>query len=325
MPPQITIIIVNYNSGYRLQKCLAALSLQTYRNFDVIIADNNSSDASLNFKAPDDLDLKVIQLTENVGFAAANNRASEQAAGEWLALLNPDAYAQPDWLEAFIAGVDHYPEVDAFGSLQLNAKDPTVIDGAGDAYFAAGISYRGHFNRHVDTAPQDGECFAPCGAAAFFKKQTFKNLGGFEESFFCYSEDVDLSFRLRLSGGRCIQLRDAVVHHEGSGITDQISGFAVYHGHRNRLWTYFRNMPLPLLVLTLPAQLIITLILIPIFALRGCGGDYIRAVYHALVGLPRILKERPLIQSTRQISIGALAKTITWSPITFLKRDADLF
>lgn len=325
MSPYISVIIVNYNSGYRLEKCLSALSLQTYRNFEVIIVDNNSSDASLEFDPPENLDFTIIRMKENVGFAAANNRASKKSSGEWLALLNPDAYAKANWLEEFTKGVERFPDVDAFGSLQLNANDPTLIDGAGDAYFAAGISYRGQFNRHIDTAPPDGECFAPCAAAAFFKRQVFENLGGFEESFFCYSEDVDLAFRLRLSGGRCIQLRDAIVHHEGSGITKQISGFAVYHGHRNRLWTYFRNMPLPLLILTLPAQLVITLILIPIFVLRGSGSAYMRGVWHALINLPQVLEERSHIQLNRQVSFGRMAKAMTWSPIAFWKRDADLY
>ena len=324
MTVPISIIIVNYNSGDRLQKCLAALSAQTYRDFEVIVVDNNSSDHSLDVDAVDGVDFKILPMAENIGFAAANNRAAEQAVGEWLAFLNPDAYAMPDWLEAFVAGVERHPGVDAFGSLQLNAKDPSLIDGAGDVYFAAGISYRGHFNRRVETAPPEGECFAPCAAAAFYRKQTFDELGGFEEKFFCYSEDVDLAFRLRLRGGRAIQLRDAVVHHEGSGITAQISGFSIYHGHRNRLWTYFRNMPLPLLILTAPFQLLMSLCLIPIFAMKGCGLAYLRAVRDGISGLPQSLRERAHIQSSRKAPVVTIAQAITWSPILFLQRSANV-
>ncbi len=324
MTAPISIIIVNYNSGDRLQKCLAALAAQTCRDFEIIVVDNNSTDNSLNVEAPEGVDFKILPMAENLGFAAANNRAAEQASGDWLAFLNPDAYATPDWLEGFVAGCERYPGVDAFGSLQLNANDPSRIDGAGDAYFAAGISYRGHFNRRAETAPPEGECFAPCAAAAFYRKETFEELGGFEESFFCYSEDVDLAFRLRLLGGRCVQLRDAIVHHEGSGITEQLGGFAVYHGHRNRLWTYFRNMPLPLLVLTLPAQIAVSLILVPIFVLRGRGGTYLRAVGDALAAIPGMAADRARLQATRRASVGALARTMTWSPAKFLRRDADI-
>lgn len=324
MTAPISIIIVNYNSGDRLRKCLAALAAQTYRDFEIIVVDNNSTDNSLNVEAPEGVDFKILPMVQNVGFAAANNRAAEQANGDWLAFLNPDAYATPDWLEAFVAGRERHPGVDAFGSLQLNANDPSRIDGAGDAYFAAGISYRGHFNRRAETAPPEGECFAPCAAAAFYRKEIFEELGGFEESFFCYSEDVDLAFRLRLVGGRCVQLRDAIVHHEGSGITEQLGGFAVYHGHRNRLWTYFRNMPLRLLVLTLPAQIAVSLILVPIFVLRGCGGTYLRAVGDALAAIPGMAPDRAHIQATRRVSISALATSMTWSPIMFLKRHADI-
>lgn len=325
MTPDISVIIVNYNSGGRLQKCLAALAAQTFRDFEIIIADNDSSDDSLDVSIPEGIDTTILKMGDNIGFAAANNMAVEQANGAWLAFLNPDAYAEAGWLEAFVAGRERYPDVDAFGSLQLNANDPTRIDGAGDAYFAAGISYRGHYNHPVETAPPEGECFAPCAAAAFYRKEVFQKLGGFEESFFCYSEDVDLAFRLRLMGGRVIQLRGAVVHHEGSGITSQISGFAVYHGHRNRLWTYFRNMPAPLLILTLPAQILMSLLLIPVFFAKGCGGAYLKGIMDGVGRMRHVLKEREAIASSRTVSAGAIARVITWSPALFLRRRANSF
>jgi len=322
MTPDISIIIVNYNSGGRLQKCLTALAAQTFRNFEIIIVDNDSADGSLDVSPPDGVDTRILKLEDNVGFAAANNRGVEQARGAWVAFLNPDAYAAPNWLEAFVAGRARYPDVDAFGSLQLIASNPARIDGAGDAYFAAGISYRSHFNHAVHAAPPEGECFAPCAAAAFYRKNIFEQLGGFEETFFCYAEDVDLAFRLRLKGGRVIQLRDAVVHHEGSGITSQVSGFAVYHGHRNRLWTYFRNMPISLLVITLPVQVAMSLLLVPVFFFKGCGGAYVRGVKDGVIALPRVLKDRADIQAARKVSVSALMRVITWSPVKFMQRRA---
>ncbi len=322
MTPDISIIIVNYNSGGRLQKCLTALAAQTFRDFEIIIVDNDSADGSLGVSPPDGVDTRILKLDDNIGFAGANNRGVEQARGAWVAFLNPDAYAAPGWLEAFIDGRARYCDVDAFGSLQLIASDPARIDGAGDAYFAAGISYRSHFNHSVQAAPPEGECFAPCAAAAFYRKEVFEQLGGFEETFFCYAEDVDLAFRLRLKGGRVIQLRNAVVHHEGSGITSQVSGFAVYHGHRNRLWTYFRNMPPSLLIITLPAQVIMSLLLIPVFFFKGCGGAYVRGVWDGVAALPKVLKGRTDIQRTRKVSTSDLVHVITWSPIKFLQRRA---
>ncbi|MHA7872197.1 MAG: glycosyltransferase family 2 protein [Hyphococcus sp.] len=322
MHPLISVIIVNYNSGARLQKCLDALAAQHFRDFEIIVADNNSSDGSLAVAPPEGLPFETLALDDNIGFAAANNRAAKRAKGEWLAFLNPDAYAEPDWLTAFVAALERYRGVDAFGSFQIKADDPSLIDGAGDAYFAAGISYRAGHNQPVETAPPEGECFAPCAAAAFYRQQTFDALGGFAEHFFCYSEDVDLAFRLRLAGGRAVQLRDAVVRHEGSGIASQISGFAVYHGHRNRLWTYFRNMPLPLLALTLPAQTAISLVLAPIFFSRGYGADYMRAVWDGLSALPRLVSERRRIQTSRKASAAAIGSSMVWSPIVFLQKSA---
>ena len=319
----LTVIVVNFNSGTRLEKCLAALSQQTIQDFDVVVVDNHSSDDSLNFQMPENLGVRVIKLTQNVGFAAANNHAVKAANTGWVAFLNPDAYARPDWVGSFVAAQKRYPDVDAFGSLQINALNPSLLDGAGDVYFAAGISYRAGFNHPIEDAPEEGECFSPCAAAAFYKKETFDQLGGFEENFFCYFEDVDLGFRLRLAGGRAVQLRDAVVYHEGSAITSQLSGFAVYHGHRNRLWTYIRNMPFVLLLITLPAQLLMSFLLVFYFAARGSGGPYLRSLRDGLAGLPRAFKERRQIQRTRKASVKNLAQAMTWSPIKFLRRNTD--
>ena len=97
------------------------------------------------------------------------------------------------------------------------------------------------------------EVFAACAAAALYRRDAFEALGGFEERFFCYYEDVDLGFRLRLAGGRCVLEPRAIVRHVGSASSGQVSGFAEYHGTRNRLWTFLRDMPTALMPIALPA------------------------------------------------------------------------
>ncbi|MBY0423473.1 MAG: glycosyltransferase, partial [Parvularculaceae bacterium] len=130
--PRISVVIVNFNAGARLGRCLACLEAQTFRDFEVIVVDNASSDGSLEHARASRLGVRVVEAGANLGFAAANNRAAEIAASEWLAFLNPDAYAEPDWLEALLAGASQYPWADAFGSTQIDAKDPHLLDGVGD-------------------------------------------------------------------------------------------------------------------------------------------------------------------------------------------------
>jgi len=321
--PAISVIIVNFNAGARLRKCLDALAAQNRRADEVIVIDNGSSDDSLN-AARNEPGVKIIEAGENLGFAAANNRAVRQATGDWLAFLNPDAYPFVNWLEEIDAAIERYPHVDAFGSLQIDAKYPDRLDGAGDVFHGSGALYRGHYGWPTDDAPPDGECFSPCAAAAVYRKSVFESLAGFEESFFCYCEDVDLGYRLRLAGGRAVQLRDARVLHEGSAITRRHSDFSIYHGHRNRIWTFVRNTPAPVLFAAVPYNIIFSTIAAARCIMSGNAVAYLCALKDAIVGLRPHLKARRQIQANRAVSARSIFSALTWSPLSLLRRRAGL-
>lgn len=322
--PCVSVVIVNYNAGDRLSRCLDCLSKQRFRDFEIIIVDNGSRDDSIQSAQKTGVPFELIEIGDNLGFAAANNRALAFARGNWIAFLNPDAYAEPGWLENLIGATGRYPDVDAFGSTQIDAANPSVLDGAGDVYHIFGVPYRGHYGRPVSELPGEGECFAPCAAAAMYRRSTLEALGGFEESYFCYCEDVDLAFRLRLAGGRAIQVRDAVVLHEGSGVTGQRSHFTVYHGHRNRIWTHFRTMPLPLLIISAPFFFLMNFYLLLRFALLGEASPYIRAMKDGFGGISKHIEARKQIQQNRKASVGDIARALTWSPAKIFRRAADI-
>lgn len=323
----LSVIIVNYNSGARLTRCVEHLGRQSYRDFEVIIVDNASADSSLDdalASAPMPLIPRAIRSATNAGFAAANNSAAREARGEWLVFLNPDAYPERDWLSALVSASARYPWADAFGSTQLNAADPTVIDGAGDVVHVLGIPYRGHFGWPADQLPEDGECFAPCAAAAMYRRRTFISLGGFEERFFCYGEDVDLGFRLRLAGGRAVQVKAARVLHEGSGVTGRYSDFTVYHGNRNRIWMTYRNMPGVLYWPLMPLRLLADLYLCLRAWSVGTGRAYTRAIWDGYAGLPAFAPDRRRLQRSRKAGLGELARALAWSPLLVSRRQASL-
>ena len=314
MPFLISVIIVNYNAGDKLQKCLAHLELQTYKNFEVLLIDNDSKDGSvddLNFPT---LDITLKRAGENLGFSAGNNEMVKSAKGDWLAFLNPDAYAASNWLEEMVVGVERYPDVDAFGSTQINALNGMQLDGAGDVYHILGIAYRGYFGRHITELPEEGEVFAACGAAAFYKAKTFRELGGFESRFFCYGEDVDLGYRLRLIGGRTVQLKDAVVRHEGSGISGRHSDFTIYHGHRNRIWLAYKNTPFWLYWPFLPLHLLTNFYLFLRAPMAGVTWPFLKGVIHGYKGLYQFKADRRAILGNRTVSYKRLCQSIEWSP-----------
>lgn len=319
--PLVTVIVVVHNAGAHLARCLAALEAQTLGAFEAIVCDNASTDSAFTAarEAATDPRLSFEPMGANLGFAAANNRAAARARGTWLALLNPDAIPAPDWLERLLAAARRHPDVDAFASLQLDAADPARLDGAGDALSACGIPWRGGFG-HRRVTLVEGECFSACAAAALYRAERFRALGGFEEAFFCFCEDVDLGFRLRLAGGRAVLVPDAVVQHWGGASAGRRSAFAVYHGARNRLWIFLRCMSMPLLATLLLPHLAATLALLALAGVRGEAGAFLRGLRDALGRLPDIWSQRRRIQASRGVPIAAIAAALVWSPLKTMRR-----
>ena len=322
--PDITVVVVNYNGGDYLRGCLASLARQTFRNFETIIVDNASSDDSLDRldETPDRL--TVIRESANLGFAGGNNVGARAGKGKWLALLNPDAEADPHWLEAMMRAIEERPGHRLIASLQISLHDPSKLDGAGDCYLAYGYAWRGGFGHPVAEAPPAGECFAPCGAAAFYPRDLFLEAGGFDERYFCYHEDVDIAFRLRLMGERCQFVPAARIRHAGSGITGRTSRFAVFHGVRNGVWTWVKNMPGGWLVLTSPVWLVGALALIIRGLFRGAFLPTVQGFAAAIGGLGPALRARGDIRRLRTVRPWRLAAALTWNPLAYLGRQIDV-
>jgi GT2 family glycosyltransferase len=299
----VAVLIVNYNGGSFLRDCLRSVKRQRTAPDRIIVVDNGSSDESLDTAAPYLSGVDVIRLPGNVGFARANNIAA-RAAGDVdaFALLNPDASADPGWLEALVAAAIRHPGVGSFASRILLASAPEYLDGAGDSYHPSGRAWRnGHRVRAGEWPQRDAEVFAACAAAALYRREAFQQVEGFDERFFCYFEDVDLGFRLRLRGFGCLYVHDAVVRHVSSGVSGYRSDFAVYHGERNAVWTFFKNMPAPLLLLYLPQHVLLNLAALVYYPLRGQGRIVWRAKLDALRALPAILGDRSAVQAGRTV------------------------
>lgn len=317
-----SVVIVNYNGGSYLQQAVDSLRRQTEQDFEVIIADNASQDGSMDTLDTSGLPaVRLIRNADNLGFALANNEAAKIANGRWLVLLNPDAAAEPDWLAQFGRAAKRFPGCRVFTSAQLSMHDENLMDGAGDAYLAFGVPWRGGFGHPRAELPQTGACFSACGAGAMYDRQLFLEAGGFDERFFCYCEDVDLGFRLQLIGEDCIFVREAVIHHANSAISGVGSPFSSYHGTRNRIWTYFKNMPLPLLLLTLPAHAAISIYLIIRAAFLGRLEATFRGTWHGFRDLPSVLADPRWRACPRKVTIGHLMQTMAWNPFRMSRRE----
>ena len=319
-PPTASILIVAWNSGDDLASCMAALEAQSSRDFEVILLDNGSTDGAVERLVQRPW-LTCLYSDRNLGFAAGNNRAGQAASGRYLVTLNPDAFPDPDWLEMLVAAAERHPEAGLVGSTQLLDADPGISDGAGDPYTVFGAAWRGGKGRTARPVAE-GEVFGVCAAAALYRSEAFEALGGFEERFFCYYEDVDLAVRLRLAGWTAIQTPSARVRHVGSGSAP--SDFVLRHATRNRIWTLVRGVPGWLVYVGAPLALTLAVAAALVNAVRGETWARLSAVGEALGGLGETVRERRRIQTSTIVSNTAFARALTWSPWRYMRRGVDV-
>ena len=323
--PLCTIAIVNYNSQDILVDCLNNLANQTFKDFEIQIIDNNSHNFNIQNICKISPNIFIIHNKQNIGFAAANNQALDILKNsKYLVLLNPDAFPEPYWLESLVEAKNRYPEYTIYGSRLLSVKNPDALDGDGDIYHISGLAWRDRkVKNDLGSYRQPFEIFSACAAAAMYRVDAIKEVGGFDDDFFCYMEDVDLGFRMRLAGHKCLLVPEAVASHVGSATSGgQNSDFAVYHGHRNLVWTYIKNMPGILFWFFLPLHVALNLVTICWFSLRGKGRVILRAKLDALRGLPKMWRKRKMIQGQRIASNADILRAMDKSLVP-LKRIAS--
>ena len=310
----VAIIIVNYNSGALLSRCLKSLSDQTLCADELVVVDNASTDAESQSMLASITTATVIKSETNLGYGGAINLAVRKIdTTDYIVCLNPDAFPEPYWLEAMVNAADNHPNYGSFASLMLREDDTSVVDGAGDDLHFTGIPWRRFHQRALHDNLQTEPVFSACAGAALYRTSLFNQLGGFDEVYFMYVEDIDLGFRLQLAGHPCLFVRDAIVHHIGSAITGEGSDFSVYFGHRNLVYCYFKNMPLLLLLTTLPFHILANLFTLAVLTVKGHGGAIGKAKLDALKKLPSSIRARNNI--SRKVSNRDIWKMLNKSII----------
>lgn len=250
------VIVVSYNSGDDLQKCVNCLQSQTFNNFEVVIVDNASPDEAIKTLKLPDHRFRIITSDKNLGFAAGSNLGAKGAQCPWLITLNPDAWPEDDWLENLNQAAQTHPGFSILGSTLLSADGNNTLESFGDTLTIYGLARPCANGLPVSSIPSENvEVFACCAAGAAYKREIFELIGGFDESFFCYLEDVDLAYRMRLMGHRCLQIPTAKVTHVGSSSSDKTPNFRAYYSHLNNLRLILKNTPLLLLFIMLPSYL----------------------------------------------------------------------
>ena len=318
--PLVSVIVVNWNGIGFLKDCLASLEQQTWKNLEFIIVDNGSTDGSAEYirtwteRVPN---AQGIFLPRNSGFCEANNLAFAKAHGEWIALLNSDAGAGPDWIEQLVRFGDPANRIGMLGSKILFAEPKDVIDKAGHLIYWDGQNRgRGTMEKDVGQYEKDEEILWPDACAALYHRKVFEETGGFDESFFAFGDDADLGMRARLLGWKAWYVPKAVVHHRHSATIGAYSPWKIMLVERNRLLLAIKNFHLTLLLLN-PYWSMRRLLWHAYAASKGQGAagqfvsghGWIRSLVtfgwahlSAVRILPSALKKRWRIQKTKRLS-----------------------
>lgn len=325
--PFMSVIVPNYNGRELLQSVLGALSHQTFSDFEVIFIDDASTDDSVAFveqffgssafvestHKPSWREMRVVVNRQNLGFVASCNAAADVARGQVLVLLNTDTEPEWEWLEELAVSVCTNPQAAMVASKMLLFDERTQLHTTGDLLGADGIPR----NRGVwqeDRGQFDGETaiFSGCGGGTAYRKDVWQMLGGFDEDFWMYLEDVDYGFRAQLAGWEAVFAPKARLYHRLSASGGDT--LASYYVGRNTIWNIVKNMPRNLLVRNFPA-IAAAQVKITVDALRNIRGKAAQArlmgQLAGLAGIPRQLRKRGVIQPRRVLEDTILQKRLS--------------
>jgi GT2 family glycosyltransferase len=312
--PRVAVIIPNWNGHRFLATCFDSLRAQRFRDFEVALVDNGSHDDSVMFTREQYPEVRVIALEKNHGFAAAVNRGIRATESKYVALLNNDTSAEPEWLGKLVSALEADPTA---GSAAAKMRDYEEgrrdrIYGLGQALTPDGCPHRiGAGER--DHGQWDGtrEVFGACGGAALYRRWVLQQVGLLDEAFFAYLEDDDWAFRMRLAGYRCLAVPSAVVYHVGSGTSGAGSLLVFRLGTRNRVRLLLKNYPLPWLIRYAPAILASHVRLIGASIAVGRLGPVLRGYTEALAQLPDTLRARHRVQRLRRATDAELVAALS--------------
>lgn len=315
--PRVTVVIPNWNTRRFLGPCLGSLRRQAFGDFETVLVDSGSTDDSLDFVAKNLPEVRTVALGENRGFSGAVNAGIKASGAEFVVLLNNDTEQDPGWLAALVEAADTHPESGLFASKMVNFRDRRLLDGAGDALRWSGLPYRlGHMELDRGQYGRQAYVFGACAAAALYRRSLFEEIGAFDEDFFAYCEDGDVSFRAQLAGYRCLYVPDAVVYHVGGASTGgKRSATATRLGTRNSLSLLVKNLPLSAVPHVLPFFVAGQLARLLTAAATGSLGAHLEGVVGAWRHLPLMLEKRGEVQKRKRVSDAEIRRLLRGSSL----------
>jgi hypothetical protein len=258
--PLVDVVVPAWNGGRLLERCLDSLAAQSWRPTRVVVVDNGSTDGSLQElrRRAANGSIVLLEVGFNSGFSAAVNRGIEASDGEYVALLNQDAIADPDWIERLVTALEADVSLGSAASRMLWSSDPATINGVGLAF----APLLDACSRVIGWGEPDSiEHHRPClvlaasGGAAMYRRRALREVGPFDDDYFLYYEDFDIGLRLQLAGWDCLYVPEARVLHDDEALARRHPDWILRLNRRNSRWTILKCLPSALLAAMLARDL----------------------------------------------------------------------
>lgn len=305
MRKKVSVIIVNWNGLSHLKKCLPGLYSQNYKNIEVIIVDNASTDSSINFIKKNYPDIIIISNKENLGFADANNIGYRKTTGDYILFLNNDTEVTKNFLSELVKALEENRKIGGVQSKILLMDDSERLDSVGAYLTSTGFLY------HYGIAKKDSskynkkiEIYSAKGACMMFKKEVIEKVlvdnEILDSRYFAYFEETDFSHRVWMTGYKILFIPTSIIYHKmGATSSKMNNSFVQYHSFKNRINSYLKNLEFLSLIKILPLHLFMCELASLAFVLKGkpaVAGAINKAIYWNFKNIVVTLKKRNYIQ-----------------------------
>lgn len=311
--PRTAVVVPNWNGKTSLKACLDSLLAQAEPAV-IIVVDNGSTDGSVDFIEQNYPATLLVRHEKNLGFAGGVNAGIKRAIAigcDFVALFNNDAVADKDWLKQLATAMAD--EKIGIVTSKICAADKSHLDSTGDIYTTWGLPFpRGRGEPVSDKYDDDTLIFGASGGASLYRVAALKQIGLFDEDFFAYYEDVDISFRAQLAGWKVAFVPKAICYHEISATSSKIKNFSTYQTMKNLPMLFWKNVPWRLMPIMLPRFYLAYNAFYVSAARRGQLWPALKGELAFVMRLPRVLIKRRKIQKSRQVSIEYIRSMLTW-------------
>jgi len=312
-PKKLYVVIPNWNGAVRLRACLDSLRAQSQKHVPVVV-DNGSVDESVGIVESEFPEVVLIKRNGNYGFTGGVNPGIQKAlkdGAKYVALLNNDAIADKSWLKELVGFLDKNAKT-GIATSKICDKNKTHLDSTGDIYTIWGLTYpRGRGEAYSTKYDNQTEVFAGSGGASLYRTQVFRDIGLFDQDFFAYYEDVDVSFRAQLAGWKAAFVPSAVVYHEIMATSSGMKGFTTYQTIKNLPWLMWKNVPWPLMPRIFPRFALAYMSFVASALGRGQVWPVLKGIFVSTLLLPKKMVQRRSIQARRKVDAGYIESIIT--------------